>query len=70
MNGAGEYGNMGDVTYAAIYDVQLWYSDNLTGGKPVSFVCDEYGSFRDGSGEYYEIDETTYNYILTKLPAK
>ena len=68
MNAAGEYGCMGDVSYAAIYDVQVYYMENVMGGKVVRYVRDENGSYKDGSGRYYEIDETTYDFIMKYLP--
>lgn len=70
VSAAGEYGYMADVSYAAIYDVQVWYMNNVMGGKPVAYVCDESGSYRDPYGRYYEIDETTYNFIMKHLPSK
>ena len=70
VNAAGEYGTMGDVTYAAIADVQDYYAAN--GGWPeLSPVKDSEGNFRPGGmGDYYPIDENTYNYIMQQLPNK
>ena len=70
LEATGEYGTMGDMTYAAVYEVQLWYTDNETGGEPVQFVRDAGGSFRDGTGAYYPVDETTYDYIMKHLPVR
>ena len=70
LNAAGEYGIMGDVTYAVIADVQDYYAAN--GGWPeLSPVKDNEGNFRPGGmGDYYPIDENTYTYIMQRLPNK
>jgi hypothetical protein len=70
MNAAGEYGIMGDVTYAAIADVQDYYAANV-GMPELTPVRDYEGNFRPGGvGDYYPIDENTYNYIMQQLPDK
>ena len=63
----GEYGILGDVTYAAIWDVQVYADDNS-----MSPVRDSAGFYRTniGTGDYYPIDEATYNYIMYSLPVK
>ena len=60
-----EYGVLGDVTYRAVYDVQLEAND-----PAMSPVMDENESFLDSTGNYYKIDEATYTYIMTKLQQK
>ena len=63
----GEYGTLGDVTYAAIWKVQQYAND-----RSMAPVQDAAGFMRtqNGSGEYYPIDEATYNYIMNQLVYK
>lgn len=63
----GEYGTLGDVTYAAIWKVQQYAND-----RNMAPVQDAAGFMRtqNGSGEYYPIDEATYNYIMNQLVYK
>lgn len=63
----GEYGSLGDVTYAAVWAVQQYASDPL-----MSSVKDEGGFYRadHGTGDYYPIDERTYRYIMEQLENK
>ena len=63
----GEYGTLGDVTYAAIWEVQQYAND-----RSMAPVQDAAGFMRtqNGSGEYYPIDEATYNYIMNQLVYK
>ena len=63
----GEYGTLGDVTYAAIWEVQQFAND-----RNMAPVQDAAGFMRtqNGSGEYYPIDEATYNYIMNQLVYK
>lgn len=63
----GEYGSLGDVTYAAIWDVQQYADDSS-----MSPVRDSAGFYRTyiGTGDYYPIDAATYNYIMYSLPHK
>ena len=69
MKQAGEDGRLGDVTYQAIYDVQLYYESKYGMGQ-LTRVCDDSGSFMDGTGNYYPIDERTYVYIMEELAGK
>jgi len=66
-----ESGILGDITYQAVADVQLYYREVLIPSNPslpaLSAVMDAAGSFRDGSGNYYPIDEATYRFIMEKL---
>ncbi len=63
----GEYGSLGDVTYAAIWDVQQYANDSS-----MYPVRDSAGFYRTnfGTGSYYPIDEATYTYIMERLPNK
>ncbi len=61
----GEYGSLGDLTYAAIWDVQQ--SAAVGGMSPVRDASGFYRS-NNGTGDYYPIDATTYNYIMNNLP--
>jgi len=72
LEAAGETGVMGDVTYQAIYDVQMYYNENVSPstGIVLTPVMDDNGSFTDDQGEYYLIDEETYKYIMEKLATK
>jgi hypothetical protein len=62
-----EYGTLGDVTYAAIFEVQKHASD-----PAMTRVRDAAGFYRtnNGTGDYYPIDEATYTYIMNFLPKK
>ena len=68
----GETGKMGDITYQAIYDVQMYYNENVSAstGIVLALVRDDNESFVDDKGAYYPIDEETYNYIMKKLVTK
>jgi len=72
LENAGETGRMGDITYQAIYDVQMYYNENVSPstGIVLELVRDENESFMDDFGQYYPIDENTYKYILEKLASK
>ena len=72
LEAAGETGMMGDVTYQAVFDVQMYYSENvsLSTGIVLMLVRDDNESFKDDQGEYYPIDEETYKYIMEKLANK
>ncbi|MBQ3761835.1 MAG: peptidoglycan-binding protein [Clostridia bacterium] len=62
-----EYGSLGDVTYAAIFEVQK------DAGDPAMIrVRDAAGFYRinNGTGDYYPIDQVTYEYIMNSLPKK
>ena len=63
----GTYGTLDDVTYEAIWNVQQYAND-----PAMKSVRDAGGFYRknNGTGDYYEIDEATYNYIMNSLPNK
>ena len=63
----GEYGSLGDLTYAAVWEVQQYAADPL-----MASVRDEAGFYRSGygTGDYYPIDERTYRYIMEQLAQK
>lgn len=66
----GEYGNLGDMTYSAIWDVQQFARQN--GETSMIPVRDAGGFFRanNGTGDYYPIDAVTYTYIMSQLLQK
>ena len=69
---AGENGIMGDITYQAICDVQMYYNESVSPSTGIVLVLvkDENESFVDEFGVYYPIDEETYKYIMEELAAK
>ena len=71
---SGEEGKMGDITYQAIHDVQLYYAEHVSPSTGIILtpVMDKDGYFRknNGTGDYYPIDESTYLYIMEKLADK
>ena len=64
-----EYGTLGDMTYAAMWDLQQ-YAATLPGTPEMEPVADENGSFMDKFDQYYPIDEASYNFIMNDPPAK
>ena len=61
------YGILGEVTYAAVWEVQQYAND-----PDMTPVRDAAGFYRQdyGSGDFYPIDELTYAYIMVNLPYK
>jgi len=66
LNDADEFGVLGDKTYEAIALVQQYYLEHIAKVE-LTPVQDEFGSFVDGEGKYYTIDEATWTYIMTEL---
>ena len=63
------YGVLDEVTYAAVWEIQSWYKENV-GTLELTPVKDENGSYRDEYGVLYPIDEATYLYIMRDLESR